>query len=119
VVLAVAAISAASLAAEVIDGETTHPPTKDVDGGWSCSVDAEVVRASGSITNHSSKTSFYMVEVEFRVGGDVVEQRGASIDDVEPGETALVEVTTSLAELRRHGSGAITCEVGDVDRFKA
>jgi hypothetical protein len=111
---AVALIACFTLSACEVDSETTHPPREDLDAGWTCDVDADVVRASGTITNHSSKTSFYIVETEFRFAGRVVDHRSTSIDGVEPGETAHVEAISSDVV-----DEDVTCHVTGVDRFKA
>jgi hypothetical protein len=71
------------------------------------------VRASGRITNHSSKASFYIVETEFRLDGRVVDHRSTSIDDVEPGETARFETSSDVVD------DNVTCLVTSVERFKA
>ena len=94
--------------------ETTHPARSDVDAGWTCGVDDGVVRASGTITNHSSKTSFYIVETDFRLDGNVVDHRSTTVDRVEPGETARVETVSSDVV-----DDDVTCHVTGVDRFKA
>jgi hypothetical protein len=93
--------------------ESAHPPKNDVDSGWTCTTEGGVARTAGTITNHSSKTSFYQLDIEFRVDGQVVDERGASIDGVEPGETTRVEVVSDDAH------GAVTCHIADVARFKA
>src|SRR5688572_27540331 len=69
------------------DGETAHPAKRDVDSGWTCTLDDDVVRASGTVTNHSSKTSSYLLEVDFLVDGERVASRSTGIDEVDPGET--------------------------------
>lgn len=103
-----------ALSACEVDTETVHPPRDDLDPGWSCNVEPDVVRASGTITNHSSKTSFYIIETEFRFGGHVVDRTTTSIDGVEPGETARVEsVSADVVD------DDVTCHVTSVDRFKA
>lgn len=93
--------------------ESAHPPANDVDSSWSCINEDGLARASGTITNHSSKTSFYQLDIEFRVNGETVDERGASVDGVEPGETATVEVVSDDAH------GDVTCHVTNVERFKA
>jgi hypothetical protein len=111
---AVALVACFTLSACEVDAETSHPPREDVDAGWTCSVDDDVVRARGTITNHSTKASFYIVETEFRLDGHVVDHRTASVDDVEPGETARVETVSSDVV-----DDGVTCHVTSVDRFKA
>jgi hypothetical protein len=93
--------------------ESAHPSRDDVGSDWSCTIDGDVVRAGGTITNHSSKTSFYQLDIEFRVDGEVVDERGASVDGVEPGEATRFEVISDQAH------GDVTCHVADVARFKA
>jgi hypothetical protein len=101
-----------ALSACEVDAETAHPPRDDV-ADWSCAVEPDVVRASGTITNHSSKASFYIVETEFRLDGRVVDHRSTSIDDVEPGETARFETSSDVVD------DNVTCLVTSVERFKA
>ncbi len=72
------------------------------------------MRAGGTLTNHSTKTSFYVIETEFRLDGHVVDHRSTSIDDVEPGETARVETVSSEVV-----DDDVTCRVTSVERFKA
>ena len=93
--------------------ESAHPPRNDIDSSWSCTTEDGLARASGTITNHSSKTSFYQLDVEFRVDGETVDERGASVDGVDPGETTTVEVVSDEAH------GDVTCHVTNVERFKA
>ncbi len=111
---AVALIACFTLSACEVDAETSHSPRDDVDAGWTCSVDDDVVRASGTITNHSTKASFYVIDTEFRFDGHVVDHRSTSVDDVEPGETARVETVSSDVV-----DDDVTCHVISVDRFKA
>ncbi len=112
--IAVAVIACFAFSGCETDAETSHPPRDDVDAGWTCDVDTGVVRASGTITNHSSMTSFYIVETEFRLDGNVIDHRSASVDGVEPGETAHVETVSSDVV-----DDDVTCHVTSVDRFKA
>jgi len=112
--IATALIACFGLSACEADTETTHPPREDLDAGWTCAVDSGVIRAGGTITNHSSKTSFYVIDTEFCLDGHVVDHTSASIDDVEPGETARVETVSSEAV-----DDDVTCYVTSIDRFKA
>jgi hypothetical protein len=112
--VAVALLACFTLSACEDDNATTHPPGDDVDAGWTCQVDDDVARASGTVTNHSSKTSFYIVETEFRVDGNLVDRRSATVDEVEPGETARIEMVSSNVV-----GDDVTCALTRVDRFKA
>ena len=96
------------------DTGTSHPAHEDLDAGWTCNVEDGLVRASGTITNHSSKSSFYILETEFRLDGHVVDRRSASVDDLEPGRTARVETASSDVV-----DDKVTCHVAIVERFKA
>ncbi len=111
---AIALAACFALSACEVDAETGHPPRDDIDAGWTCDVEPDVVRAGGTVTNHSTKTSFYIIETEFRLDGHVVDHRSTSIDMVEPGETAHVETVSS--EVVDEG---VTCRVTSVERFKA
>ena len=112
-VFALAAVTA-SVFAFGCDDETSHPPRNDIDAGWTCDVRTGFARSSGTITNHSSKSSFYMIDIAFRIDGETVAKRSASIDDVEPGETTRVESVASDVHDPR-----VTCHVTNVERFKA
>ena len=111
--LGLAAITAGVLASGC-DDESTHPPRNDIDAGWTCQIQDGTARSGGTITNHSSKASFYMIDIAFRVEGETVAKRSASIDDVGPGETTRVESVASGVH-----DPKVTCEVTNVERFKA
>jgi hypothetical protein len=113
VLVGLAAMSATVLAVGC-DDETTHPPRHDIDTGWTCGVQGGTARTGGTITNHSSKASFYMIEIDFRVSGETVAKRSASIDGVGPGETTRVETVASDVH-----DPKVTCHVTNVERFKA
>ncbi|MEO8694061.1 MAG: hypothetical protein ABI658_11125 [Acidimicrobiales bacterium] len=108
-----AALSASAFAIGC-DDETTHPPRSDIDAGWTCDAQSGIARYGGTITNHSSKTSFYMIEIAFRVDGETVAKRSASVDEVGPGETTSVESVASDVRATK-----VTCHVTGVERFKA
>ena len=108
------AVVAASAFAIGCDDETTNPPRSDIDAGWTCDAQSGVARYGGTITNHSSKSSFYMIEIAFRVNGETVAKRTASVDDVGPGETTRVESVASDIPAAK-----VTCQVTNVERFKA
>jgi hypothetical protein len=92
------------------DGTSAHPATEDVDGAWKCDSGAGSARAVGTVTNHSSGTSTYFFTVSFG-GGD---EASATAEDVEAGETRLVEAVT------HHADGPVEdCDVIDVERFSA
>ena len=96
------------------DDETSHPPRQDIDPGWTCDVQSGVAHYGGTITNHSSKSSFYMIEIAFRVEGVTVAKRSASVDGVSPGDTTRVESVASDVH-----DPKLTCHVTGVERFKA
>ena len=94
--------------------ERTNPPQDDVDPGWTCSDEGALVRSSGSVTNHSSKTSFYLVTVTFSSNGERLGSATTSVDDVDADETADLSVSADVVP-----AGDISCEVSEVERFKA
>ena len=113
-------IALAALAAPVVfglaacDTETANPPLRDVDQGWQCQPDDGLVHATGSVTNHSSKPSFYVVTVSFFADGVEFDHATATADGVAAGATAPVSASTG-----ERPSGDVTCAVTDVERFKA
>ena len=110
----IALIACFALSACDVEGETRHAPRDDVNAGWTCEVERGQVRASGTITNQSSKSSFYVIEVEFRLDGRVVDHSTAGIDDVDPGETARVETSSSDVV-----DDDVTCQVSKIERYEA
>ena len=105
---------AASVFAIGCDDETTHPPRNDIDAGWTCDAQSGIARYGGTITNHSSKSSFYMIDIAFRVEGETVAKRSASVDDLGPGKTTRIESVASDVHAAK-----VTCQVTNVERFKA
>ena len=108
------ALAASLLVAGACTDESAHPPLDDIDPGWTCVHEEGLVRTAGTITNHSSKTSFYMIDIEFRDSGKVVASSGASVDGVGPGETTQIESVAPIAD-----ASDVSCHVKSVDRFKA
>ena len=96
------------------DDESAHPPLDDVDSGWTCAHEDGVVRASGAVTNHSSKASFYAVTVSFSADGVQYATGSTTVDEVGPGRSARLEVTSD-----EEADGDLTCAVTEVERFKA
>ena len=93
---------------------TAHPPAADVTV-TSCRVDPSTnwPAARLEITNHSSKTSNYTVQVQFlNSSGTRVADGLAAASNVAPGERAL-ETAQSLDTV----SGNVTCNVTSVERF--
>jgi hypothetical protein len=112
--LAGALLAGLALAA-CMDDESANPPLDDIDTGWACAPDPTGgVRAVGTVTNHSSTTSFYVIEIAIERGDEVLDEDSATIDEVAPGETARVDARVSDLD----GSGA-SCTVTGVERFKA
>jgi hypothetical protein len=96
----------------------TDPSEKgleDVDPEIACASATDgVVRATGSLTNHSSSTSSYFVDIEFFVGDRSIDTRTAVVEGVAPGDTVPVEVT-----VRDAPPGPARCELVSADRMKA
>lgn len=91
-----------------------NPPRADLDPGWTCVAEDGLVRSEGTVTNHSSKPSFYLVTVTFSSEGEQLDSVTASVDGVESGATATLSAS---ADVSPHGD--VSCVVSDVDRFKA
>src|SRR5688500_10815243 len=88
---------------------------EDVDPGITCATPTDgVVQATGSLTNHSSATSSYVVDIEFFVSGRSVDVRTAVVAEVPPGGTVPVE-----AVLRDAPPGPVRCELASADRMES
>lgn len=93
-----------------------HPPQKDVTFvPQSCTVDSTTnwPKAKVKVTNHSSKTSDYSIQVVFKDASGVRVSDGAAIPtNVKPGESTI-ETAQGLDEVH----GKITCVIQSVDRY--
>jgi hypothetical protein len=98
-------------------GESANPPAHDIDPGWQCVADpAGGVRSTGTVTNHSSKTSFYVIDLEVKRGKEVVASGSVSVDGVESGETVRIDTLLDDGNVQFEGSA---CTVTNIERFKA
>lgn len=68
--------------------------------------------ADGTVVNHSSKASTYILTISFRdSSGNKVTDGGATLGKVEPGATAVFHATGVAG-----GKGPLTCKVTTVNR---
>ncbi|WP_354643556.1 hypothetical protein [Kitasatospora camelliae] len=96
------------------DDNTDHPPAEDV-SITSCAVDATTgfPQARLRIVNHSSKSSTYLIGVEFvNAAGTRISESAATTAALAPNQTA--EATAGSLD---RASGAITCRLTTVQRF--
>ena len=111
---AIALIAAVGFAGACVEDESANPPRADI-GALSCDYsNAGPLRADGKVTNHSSKTSTYVIDVEFEVDGFYVDTRTEWIEELAPGETAPLAVSVADAP-----EGDVQCRINAVERFKA
>ena len=90
----------------------SHPPQQDV-AVSGCSIDElGFPTATGTIVNHSSKTSDYELSVNFLKGGVHVSDGADFVNNVAPGQTA-----TWNAGGTDQVSGQITCQMAEVNRI--
>ena len=71
--------------------------------------------ATGTVTNHSAKSSTYIIEVKFSVDGHSLRSDSAAVDAVEPNTTAAFEATV----LGAVPEGALECRVVSATRLKS
>lgn len=94
---------------------SAHPPVRDLQlTSCQASDSGNPPHAGGTLTNHSSKASHYIITVEFdqgttRVGGGTAVQ-----DALAPGST-----TDWSAKSDSEATGPVTCKVVSVNRFAA
>lgn len=100
---------------ETISENTTHPPQDDLHGDTECSLnDLGWVRASGTLTNRSSETSRYMIQVSFNDEAGVrFAEAPAFHNDVRAGESVRWEAVAPTGPART----TWTCEVVSIERF--
>jgi hypothetical protein len=91
---------------------TEHPPPRDVEGLRCFTDDAGDVAAEGRVTNKSSETSTYNIDVAFEAGGTRIDSGTTFVGEVSPGQTASWQVTTLT-----DAPAEFTCELQRVDRF--
>src|SRR4051812_32260045 len=89
---------------------------EDVDPALHCGLDAQGhAQATGTVTNHSSKSSTYFIEVQFSVGNHALRADSTAVDAVEPNTTVAFEATVFDAV----PEGLLECHVVSVTRVKA
>jgi hypothetical protein len=102
---------------ESISDNASNPPQADLNGDTECTVDDfGGVVAKGTLTNNSSKTSSYMIQVSFNDAAGVrFAEAPAFYNDVRAGETVLWDTPA----FTRPVEGAWTCEVVSIERFSS
>lgn len=102
---------------ETVSDNTTHPPQADLNGDTECTLDElGSVAAKGTLTNHSSQTSAYTLQVSFNDEAGVRFAEAPVIhNDVRAGET----VRWDASGFARPEGSAWTCEVVSVERFSS
>jgi hypothetical protein len=95
--------------------EETESERRDI-GEIDCHTDASgFMVADVEITNHTSKSSNYILSVSFVENGSVTTSSSAFLDNLPPGSTGTAPATTSATPT---GSD-FTCQVDSVQRFSA
>jgi hypothetical protein len=95
--------------------EETASERRDI-GDINCHVDASgFMIADVEITNHTSKSSNYVLDVSFREGGTVTTSSAAFLDNLPPDATGTATATTSSTPT----GSEFTCTVETVQRFSA
>jgi hypothetical protein len=99
---------------ETNSGNDENPPPDDINDDLACSTQAGVgPTASGTLTNHSSGTSGYIISVGFvDEAGTRVADGTAIVNNIQAGQTATWEAP-SLSD----GTTYATCEITNVDRM--
>jgi hypothetical protein len=93
----------------------THAPPNDIDKGWQCTTDElGFMTAKGTLTNHSSGESNYMIEVRFTDSAGTQIATGADFaNNVAPGTKATWEANS----LKKAPAGGSHCKITDVNRY--
>lgn len=102
---------------ETVSDNTVHPPQADLNDDTECALDQlGGVMARGTLTNHSSQTSSYMIHVSFNDEAGVrFAEAPVFHNDVRAGET----VRWDASGFTRPVGASWTCEVVSVERFSS
>jgi len=95
-------------------GNQENPPQADV-GPVECTRDQfGDLKATATVTNHSSERSDYIATIAFESpdGTTQLEASSGFIQDLEPGQSASLEVVTAAG-----APAEFTCRVTEVERF--
>ena len=100
---------------ETVSDNATSPPQADLNSDTECVLDTlGWVTAQGTLTNHSSETSFYMIHVSFNDEAGVRFGEAPAVhNDVRAGETVRWDATAPESA----PAGPWTCEVVSIERF--
>jgi hypothetical protein len=98
----------------VLQSTSSSATRKDVTLG-SCRTGDDRPTASGTLLNHSSKTSNYVIRVKFSdPQGNTVAEGAAPVTGVGPRDAARWTLTGD-----RHADGPVTCDIASVSRTVA
>jgi hypothetical protein len=99
---------------ETDSNNTEHPPPADINGEPDCTTDPALGPvARGTLTNHSSELSGYMISVDFEDGaGTRVAEGTAFVNNVQPNQTANWEASSLEPDVQFE-----TCEIVSVERL--
>lgn len=106
---------AATSIPESISDNTTNPPQADLNGDTECVIGTlGWVTAQGTLTNHSSETSSYMMQVSFNDEAGVrFAEAPTAHSDVRAGETVRWDASAPQGA----PAGPWTCEIVSIERF--
>ena len=91
-----------------------HPPQKDISvDDMTCTTDRlGNMQASGTVTNHSSKTSLYSITISFRRNGAEVATGADFLPSVNAGQTASWTANSAVEAADR-----FSCRIVEIDRL--
>jgi len=91
-----------------------NPPQKDISAeNMTCTTDSSgSMKASGTVTNHSSKNSVYVITISFRRNGTEVGAGSDFLPSVGAGETANWTANSAV-----EADGTFTCRIVEIDRL--
>lgn len=101
---------------ETNSGNEENPPPEDLDGEPTCTTEAGLGPvARGSLTNHSSELSGYLISVGFLdAAGTRVAEGTTAVNNVQPDQTANWEAPAFAPDVQ-----FATCEVVSIERLAA
>jgi hypothetical protein len=96
---------------ESTTADADAPPQRDLVGSLACGAELGVLRANGSVTNHSTGPADYTIAVQWTDGGAVLGRGTTQLQRVGIGQSRSFDLTSPGT-----GISSMSCRITRVDR---
>lgn len=104
-------IASAAFGGDDPKSDTSPPALEDVGARLEWRTDLDGLQCSGTITNHASSASGYLLKVEWVSDGGKLADATTVVQPVAPGASTTFSVTSAAK-----GTAATTCRVAEIER---